>query len=182
MRHLAQILKRVPLRRNRIRVRIVGRQRARQVQPTVLVETGISSASAYVAGHRLDRSVPDNLPPVLADPASIERVFVNLLENASKYSPPGSPIAVEARREGAEVVFMVADEGPGIPEDSLEIIFQRFTRLRDPRTGRAAGTGLGLALCKTLVEGHGGRIWAESERLKGSRFCFTLPVARRQRT
>jgi NtrC-family two-component system sensor histidine kinase KinB len=115
-----------------------------------------------------------NLPAVEIDSDMITRVVVNLLDNASKYTQTGGRIEVIARLSGAEVEVLVTDNGPGIAQDQLDSVFQKFMRVR--RKSGPQGTGLGLAFCKLAVEAHGGRIWAESTLGAGSQFHFTLPV------
>ena len=112
----------------------------------------------------------------LADPDRIERVVVNLISNALKYSPPGSPVRLSVRRAGDEVVTAVADRGEGITAEELPKIFGRY--YRSQRTHSVEGTGLGLYIARLLVEAHHGRIHAESSPGDGSTFSFTLPVAR----
>lgn len=112
---------------------------------------------------------------VMADRRRIEQVLVNLLENAIKFTPSGGRVEVEAAELGGEILVWVADTGPGLSPDQTEKVFEKFYRGEGP----GAGTGLGLYICKALVEGHGGRIWAEGEAGKGSRFCFTLPKRER---
>ncbi len=123
--------------------------------------------------------IPPGLPPVWADPIRIVQVLGNLLNNAAQNSPDGSRITVRVRSEHCQVLISVADEGRGIPEERLPQLFQKYSRTEHDEGG--AGTsdhGLGLAICKGIVETHGGRIWAESDRAGlGSRFSFTLPVA-----
>ncbi|MGE5623455.1 MAG: sensor histidine kinase, partial [Methanocella sp.] len=101
-------------------------------------------------------------------------VLVNLLDNALKYSNPGSEIKVVAQREGEEVVVSVSDRGSGIPREGLTKVFDQFYRGESPE--HVSGTGLGLTICKALVEAHGGRIWVESEAGHGATFSFSLPV------
>lgn len=112
-----------------------------------------------------------------ADGGRVEQVLHNLVRNAEKYSPPGSPIAIAARVDGNEVEIAVTDEGPGIAEEDQEIIFERFRRLGPSLTRSSGGTGLGLYIARRLVEAMGGRIWVESTVGEGSRFVFTLPTA-----
>lgn len=118
--------------------------------------------------------VGDNLPAVEVDQDMIRRVVTNLLENASKYSPPGSNIEVGARKEDNLVYIWVQDHGQGIPASEHERIFDKFTRLKAENGPK--GLGLGLAYCRLVVQAHGGRIWVESELGVGSRFIFTLPA------
>jgi signal transduction histidine kinase len=103
------------------------------------------------------------------------RVFINLIENSSKYSPTDAKIEVGARAEDGWVHFWVKDEGPGIPPLEQEHIFDKFMRLRGKN--KPSGLGIGLAFCRLAVQGHGGRIWIESESGNGAIFHFTFPVA-----
>lgn len=119
--------------------------------------------------------LPDDLPDILADAEMIRRVLSNLLENAIKFTPSAGSISVGAKQEGDWVRFWVQDSGPGIPEADRERIFDKYTRLHS-REG-PKGFGLGLAYCRLAVEGHGGRIWVESQLGEGSCFNFTLPIA-----
>lgn len=115
----------------------------------------------------------------LADPGRVEQVLSNLISNAEKYSPQGSAIHVGVETFGSEVVVTVTDEGPGIPEDQQEVIFERFRRLGHHLTRPTSGTGLGLFIARRLVDAMGGRIWVESRVGEGSQFKFTLPAAAR---
>ena len=119
----------------------------------------------------------DDLLLVDLDYLEIDQVLTNLLENAVRYTPAGSPIEVSASSEGEQVVVRVADRGPGIPPTDLERVFDKFYRVLDGRhpAGYPMGSGLGLAVCKGLVEAHGGRIWAEAREGGGLIVCVTLP-------
>ncbi|MDE0076267.1 MAG: ATP-binding protein [Caldilineaceae bacterium] len=118
---------------------------------------------------------PD-LPLVMADRRRVVQVLTNLLANAARYSPEASPIRVKVAREGVHVLFSVTDEGRGIPAERLPRLFRKFSQAEGEDEG--GDTGLGLAICKGVVEAHGGRIWAESEGAGlGSRFSFTIPAA-----
>ena len=102
------------------------------------------------------------------------RVIVNLLHNAIKWSPKGSKISVSTSSTADDVTIQVVDEGPGVPDDQVERIFERFYQVNSSRSG-GEGTGLGLAICKHIVEAHGGRIWAVGQsQTKGGKFIFTL--------
>ncbi len=125
-------------------------------------------------GRKVDVDLPPGLPPVPIDDLLVEQVLINLLENAIKYSPAGSPVSLSARAEGASVVVEVADRGPGVPADLADRIFEKFYRL--PREGAGGGAGLGLAICRAIVEAHGGRIWADGRLGGGAAFRFSLPV------
>jgi signal transduction histidine kinase len=128
-------------------------------------------------GQDLTEAIEADLPEVNADPDRIRQVLMNLLTNANEYCSEGASIQVTARGIGAEVEIAVIDDGPGIPSDQLEHIFERFTRGDAGMTQRVGGTGLGLAISKSLVELHGGTIAAESTVGAGSTFRFRLPIA-----
>ncbi|MHB0936881.1 MAG: sensor histidine kinase [Armatimonadota bacterium] len=128
-----------------------------------------------LATERMHLDLPEHLPPVSADPRRLERILLNLLDNALKYSPPDTAVQISACQQNHEVVIAVADQGQGIPPEDMPHIFDRFYRASHQRKG--VGIGLGLYITKALVEAHGGRIWVESELGRGSTFSFTLPVA-----
>ena len=120
--------------------------------------------------------LPPDLPPVMADRRRIAQVVNNLLVNASRHSHDGSTIRIEVEREGTHVAVSVADKGQGLTAERLPHLFAKFSRPEGPDRGR--DLGLGLAICKGIVEAHGGRIWAESDGPGlGSRFTFTVPVS-----
>jgi len=139
--------------------------------------------AGYADEHRIVVTTPDDLPLTLMDHEQIERVLLNLIENAIKYSPPHTTIGVEAWATPAELVTRVSDQGVGIASGELTAIFDRFYRA--PRPPHAAdqperlpgGVGLGLAICANIVRAHGGRIWAESQPDGGASFTFTLPLS-----
>jgi len=118
--------------------------------------------------------VADGLPDVHIDEDMIKRVLINLIENASKYSPSHSQILVSATLAEDEIRFTVDDNGPGIPEAYKDVIFEKFSRVNVSPTRK--GLGLGLAFCRLAVNAHGGKIWVENRPEKGSSFVFTLPV------
>ena len=128
-----------------------------------------------LAGHRLQVLLPDDLPLVECDGVLIERVLVNLLENAAKYTPPGSLIMLSAKVEPGWLTVTVADDGPGLPPGPAETLFEKFTRGR-PESA-TAGVGLGLAIAREVIAAHGGRIWAENLPEGGAAFRFTLPLS-----
>ena len=129
------------------------------------------------AGQALTQEIDPRLPLVDVEPDRIRQILVNLLTNAHDYSPEGASIRVTARAQDADVVVSVIDDGPGIPEEQLGQIFQRFTRGDAGLTQRVGGTGLGLAISKSLVELHGGTIEVDSTPGVGSSFSFRLPAA-----
>src|SRR5439155_7238612 len=118
-----------------------------------------------------------------ADPHRLQQVMLNLVNNAIRYSPAGGTIilrgALEPAADGEPAMARVevADQGVGIPEAELRRIFEKFHRVDNDLKKRVRGSGLGLSICQAIVEGHGGRIWVESEIGKGSTFKFTLPLA-----
>ncbi len=116
-----------------------------------------------------------NLPTLYADPPRLETVLRNLIENAVKYAGEKATIQIEATSEKAAVVFRVKDDGPGIPPQESERIFQSFYRVDTSLTRLASGAGLGLAICKGLIQAHGGEIWAEPQE-KGACIAFSIPI------
>jgi two-component system sensor histidine kinase KdpD len=135
-----------------------------------------TALTRLAADHRLMLDIPADLPLVTADSARIGQVLINLVHNAAKYAPAGTTITLSARRDGDDVLFSVRDEGPGIPVSEREHVFEAFQQV--VQGVRPPGAGLGLAICKGLVEAHGGRIWIEDGEGRGAVISFTLPVAR----
>ena len=127
--------------------------------------------------HDLDLDLALDLPPVMADRQRIVQVLSNLLSNAARHSLESSVIQVTAVREDFHVAVTVADEGTGISAERLPHLFRKFSRTHEDGERETGSAGLGLAICKGIVETHGGRIWAESDGLgQGARFTFTIPV------
>jgi PAS domain S-box-containing protein len=125
--------------------------------------------------HKLSFEIGENIPPVAADRLRLEHVLRNLLSNSDKYSPAGTEIHVFVKREGDHILIGVRDRGKGISPDEQAQLFQSFERLNETSVTKP-GLGLGLLVCKRLVEAHGGKIWVESEPSKGSTFSFTIPI------
>jgi PAS domain S-box-containing protein len=140
-----------------------------------LVRETLSKIKRQTTAHRFVTSIPDKLPSINGDPLRIERILYNLLDNAAKYSPPGSQIKVSVNAEPERLVMGVSDKGRGLSASEQTRIFGPFQRLENSRPDRARGAGLGLMVCRRLVEAHGGEIWVESKQGKGSTFFFTLP-------
>ncbi|MFQ5733340.1 MAG: heavy metal sensor histidine kinase [Planctomycetaceae bacterium] len=113
--------------------------------------------------------------PISGDPNRLQRLWINLLENAVKYTPPGGAVDVTGESTERSLVFIVADSGSGIPESQLDRVFDRFYRVDESRTGSTGGTGLGLTICRSIVESHGGSIEIESEPGSGTRVLVTFP-------
>ncbi|MBI2854290.1 MAG: PAS domain S-box protein [Chloroflexi bacterium] len=128
--------------------------------------------------HRITVTIPDGLPEVKADRLRVELVLHNLMNNAVKYSPEGSYIRISVAQERDSLVVSVKDSGAGISPEGKKRLFEPFQRLEAPGQTKVEGVGLGLVVCRRLVEAHGGRIWVESEVGKGSTFKFTLPTAK----
>ena len=132
----------------------------------------IERLSERLKDHPLSLMIPDNLPLIPFDPLLVEQVLTNLLENSLHHTPPGTPVEFVARMQKAGVLIEIADRGPGIPAGLEEGIFEKFTRGQSP----GGGVGLGLSICRVIVEAHGGRIWAENRPGGGAVVRFTLPI------
>jgi two-component system, OmpR family, sensor histidine kinase KdpD len=139
-----------------------------------VVGAALSRVEAPLKGRRIDVQIAPDLPLVPIDAVLIEQVLINLLENVAKYSPADSPVEISARQDQNGVVVEVSDRGPGIPQDLADKIFEKFYRLPGERAG--SGAGLGLAICRGVVEAHGGRIWVDTRDGGGARFSFNLPI------
>ena len=143
-----------------------------------LIQDVLDRLQPLLHGRIVHTQVPVDLPPIELDYMQIDQVLTNLIENAVRYTPKNSPIEVSAHCEGAQIVISVADRGPGIPSGDLDRVFDKFYRVIDGKqtTGHPTGSGLGLAVCKGLVEAHGGRIWAEPREGGGVVFSVSLPL------
>jgi two-component system, OmpR family, sensor histidine kinase KdpD len=139
-----------------------------------LIGSSLEEAGSRLGNRTVTVNVPDDLPLVQMDFVLIERVLVNVIDNALKYSPPETPIEVKASMAGAFVEIMVADQGVGIPQEDLTRIFDKFYRVQRPNN--VSGTGLGLAICKGIVDAHGGFISAENRPGGGTIITIALPV------
>ena len=123
----------------------------------------------------LSLSAPEGLPPTQADGARMDQVFANLVSNALKFTPRGGRIDVTVEESPGEVLVAVQDSGMGIPPEHQDRIFDRFYQVPLRPGERVEGAGLGLSICKAIVEEHGGRIWVQNAPGRGSTFFFTLP-------
>ncbi len=148
----------------------------REPQPLEeIVETAISTLSRRLEGRELEIEIPPDLPMVEVDGILVQQVLLNLLENALNFAPADRPIRLRACRQGDRVVVQVIDEGPGVPVEEREKIFEKFYRGAGGR--RAPGSGLGLAIARGIVQAHGGTIHVSEHVPRGSVFSFTLPVS-----
>lgn len=153
-----------------------------RIDPGELVERAVAATTALLEekpGLKLVRGVPNDLPLITADRNRLIQVLINLISNAVKFTDAGD-IKIEARaKQSAEnrvVTFAVSDTGSGIPPEYIDKVFDRFKQVEDNQVGKPKGTGLGLPICKEIVEHHGGKIWVESELSIGSTFVFTVPI------
>jgi PAS domain S-box-containing protein len=144
--------------------------------PPIIAQV-VDQMRARTAGRSIRISDKPGLPMVFADRDRVAEVLANLLDNADKYSPPQAEITIETSANDTEVTLSVCDTGPGLPDSALERIFDKFYRVDNSDSQAAYGYGLGLYICRRLVEAQGGRIWAENLRGGGAIFSFSLPVA-----
>jgi two-component system, OmpR family, sensor histidine kinase KdpD len=143
-----------------------------------IVGSAVRLSKRVLASRTLKTKVPADLPLVKCDAVLVERVLVNLLENAAKYTPPDAIVEVIATSAGEEMRVTVADNGPGIKAGMEQEIFNKFSR--GVRESAISGVGLGLAICKAIVEAHGGAISATNRAEGGAAFTFTLPTSEAQ--
>ena len=160
--------------------RMEAGQTVGQPNPNTIAELGKAAIEANLPfaeakNVSLESAFPKKMPKVMVDGEMIKRVIINLIENALKYSSEGDKVVVGAKRDRDWIKVWVEDEGRGVPEKEQERIFEKFARVQKGIAGNTKGLGLGLAYCKLAVEGHGGRIWVESEAGKGAKFLFTIP-------
>ena len=153
------------------------------LEPVLLEEVirkTIHEARRYSSIHQFVTDLPETPPALRADRIRLERILHNLVENAVKYSA-GGEVRVSARQEGKYLEIAVHDQGPGISPEEQSRLFQPFQRIRRAGTDDIGGIGLGLLVCRSLVEAHGGKIWVESEPGQGAYFFFTIPIDARRR-
>lgn len=128
-------------------------------------------------GHNVSIHVEDGLNAINADPKLVRHIYMNLLTNSIKYTPPGGEIKIALSKKGAEVVSQISDNGFGIPKAQHEKIFEKFFRAQNVAKKETDGTGLGLYLVKQVVDSSGGKVWFESDENRGTTFWFTLPIS-----
>jgi two-component system sensor histidine kinase KdpD len=160
--------------------RIEGGQIGLQLEETQigeLLEGVLTKMKSLIDQRHVEIDAPPDLPPVTVDRELMEMVFRQLIDNALKYSPPGSPITISAAVENDKVVTRVRDRGRGIAPGELQRIFEKFYRNQEYRN-QVPGAGLGLAIARAVVTAHGGAIWAEGAPGAGASFCVALSGAR----
>ncbi len=146
----------------------------KEVQPIEeVVGAALNRVEDRLRGRDVRTDIAADLPLVPLDPVFVEQVLINLLENATKYTPDGSPIEVTAHAGHGEMLIEVADRGPGVAAQDVSRIFDKFYRVKESEGG---GVGLGLTICRGIVAAHGGRIWVEERAGGGASFRFTLPL------
>ncbi len=143
-----------------------------------VVQQVVEQTRARVSHRPIRLPTKPGLPLVFADRDRVAEVLANLLDNADKYSPPGKEVAIDVRADETEVTLSVSDAGRGLPESDLDHIFDKFYRADNSDAQAVYGYGLGLYVCRRLIEAQGGRIWAENGSSGGAVFSFTLPVSR----
>jgi PAS domain S-box-containing protein len=141
-----------------------------------LIRGAVTEARIRDNEHHIVTSLSKKLPKLNIDTKRIRQVLDNLIDNAIKYSPKGTEVAISTRQVDQEFLFRIADQGSGIPAEELSNIFDRMYRIEQRLSSGVEGIGLGLYICRRLVEAHGGRIWVESQLGKGSTVYFTLPI------
>jgi len=145
-----------------------------------MIEAALARAKTITAQYAVEVEIEKDLPVVLVDARAVSEVIYLIVDNAAKYSAPGTPIRITARRGDADMIRVaVEDEGPGIPVELRERVFDKFFRAtseRDAGRNQPSGMGMGLSIARGVVEAHGGRIWIESGAGSGARVLFTLPI------
>jgi signal transduction histidine kinase len=142
-----------------------------------IMQQVVEQTQARTAERPFRLPIKPGLPLVFADRDRVAEIFANLLDNADKYSPLGKEVVIGVRADQTEVTLSVRDFGPGLPPGDLERVFEKFYRTDSSDSQVAYGYGLGLYVCRRLVEAQGGRIWAENHPNGGAVFSFALPVA-----
>jgi signal transduction histidine kinase len=142
-----------------------------------ILDMSMAQFEALARQHQLIIHIPADLPPVMADAQRISQVLVNLVENAVKYAPEGTQIIITGEAQPSTVRIDVQDEGPGIPVGDRERIFEPFRQSETAIAQQSKGIGLGLAICKGLIETHGGKIWVADGAEAGTTMSFSLPLA-----
>ena len=138
-----------------------------------VIGCALAQLDSQLQDHAVSVHLPTDLPLVQIDALLLERVVINLLENSMKYTPAGTPIEISGRLQDKEILVAVADHGHGLPAGQEERIFEKFYQVAP---GSARGAGLGLTICRSIIEAHGGRIGAANRPEGGAVFSFTIPL------
>ena len=171
------ILDVVQLERGQARIRPISMSLRESVEHAMFAMASRAHAKNIV----VESSIPGDLPAVKGDPKRVEQVLVNLISNAIKFSAPDQRVVISAKPEGDTVVVSVQDSGCGMSREFLSRLFSKFEHAQDSLTRDSQGAGLGLAICRHIVEAHGGQIWVDSQEGKGSTFYFSLHALDRDR-
>jgi two-component system sensor histidine kinase KdpD len=139
-----------------------------------LIGAALAQRKKQLAGRPVITHIPDDLALIPADYMLMTQVLLNLIDNAIKYSPAGSPVELAIRQAASELAVSIQDRGYGVPEEDLERIFGKFYRVQ--RKDSPGGTGLGLSICRGIVEAHGGKIWAANRPGSGLEVTFAIPL------
>ena len=141
------------------------------------IERGLAATSSLLEhkGLELIKDMDSKLPKANGDMDKLIQVVINLISNAVKFTEKGS-VTCRASKTGNEIVVSVIDTGTGIAKEHREVVFEKYKQIDNANSGAQKGTGLGLPICKEIIEHHGGRIWVESNAVGGSNFSFTLPI------
>jgi two-component system sensor histidine kinase KdpD len=140
-----------------------------------IIDDVLCGYTSQMVDHPVSLNLASDLPTIEVDGVLIERIFANLIGNAVKYTPQGTPIEISATSGSGELIVTVSDHGPGIPDGEEKRIFEKF--YRGSNAGNQEGDGLGLTISHAIVDAHGGRIWAENLLSGGAAFHFAIPLA-----
>jgi len=139
-----------------------------------VIGCALAQLESQLRDHPVTIKLPPDLPLVQIDDLLMERVVINLLENVMKYTPPGTAIEISGRLQDQAIQVAITDRGPGLPVGAEERIFEKFYQVAP---GSSRGAGLGLTICRSIIEAHGGRIWAANRPGGGAIFSFSIPLA-----
>jgi two-component system clock-associated histidine kinase SasA len=150
------------------------------VSPKRLVQDALETITTSILTRRqkIVQNIEENLPNIWADEDMIRRVLINILENASKFTPTEGQISIGVKRDGDFVQLWIGDNGMGIPPEEHERVFEKFARTKSG--AKVSGLGIGLAFCRLAVNGHGGKIWIDKNYTNGTRFNINLPIEKEQ--
>jgi signal transduction histidine kinase len=162
---------------NRIEMGIESELVPTNIAEVLNCSAGTLQGLARDRGVSLSISVSEKLPLVTGAPIRLGQVFMNLVGNAIKFTPSGNNVIISGSREGERIIIRVLDAGPGIPEDLIPKLFQKFSKLSQKETRKEEGHGLGLAIVKSIIDAHKGDLWVESKPGTGSTFAFSLPLS-----